>query len=238
MWKPRCLLFPVHVGENHVHEALLLLQHMQPPMDRLLEALENHLKMKNSTHVLLYRVDIMLLFFGIKLWKTQKFSCFYFCRMSDMELESLEGDAEENIDELETVVKLFRCNFVLWIIVSPFQKAWIWWMSLFSWFILFTHNFCNQKKDIDAELENELMGSTKEVEDRRKSESSATSGGKWRKIGPDTSPSRDRTYSQKSDLVIFSQFFHNFSTIFLIIFKIHTYFFISVWRYLIFLMIQ
>merc|ERR1712004_62037 len=50
---------------------------------------------------------------------------------------------------------------------------------------------------------------TKEVEDRRKSESSATSGGKWRKIGPDTSPSRDRTYSQKSDLTNGEKSFEN-----------------------------
>ena len=38
---------------------------------------------------------------------------FYVCRMSDMELESLEGDAEENIDELETVVALCRYIIVL-----------------------------------------------------------------------------------------------------------------------------
>lgn len=53
------------------------------------------------------------------------------------------------------------------------------------------------------------MGSTKEVEDRRKSESSATSGGKWRKIGLDSSPNRDRTYSQKSDLTNGEKSFEN-----------------------------
>ncbi|CBY30343.1 unnamed protein product [Oikopleura dioica] len=70
-------------------------------------------------------------------------------------------------------------------------------------------NKLQPKKDIDAELENELMGSTKDDEkNRRKSESSVTSGGKWKKIGRD-SPIRDRTYSQKSDLTNGEKSFEN-----------------------------
>ena len=75
-------------------------------------------------------------------------------------------------------------------------------MLFFCVIHFYDFNKLQPKKDIDAELENELMGSTKDDEkNRRKSERSVTSGGKWKKIGQD-SPSRDRTYSQKSDLVI------------------------------------